>query len=528
VSGVDWAQIAAQTFGHSHWETPKAIIREVMQPNARVAVKGCHSSSKTYSIADTIILSLLAGGDVLTTAPTGSQVSGVLWPTIHRALADCKLPTPEWTKNQTEIILPDRHFAIGRSTDQGVRLQGYHAQPGSFLTIVVDEAPGVISEVMGAIEGMAAGGDVRVVILGNPIVPSGDFYEAFQGERSIWTRYTIGAFTSPNFQKPDGSFLTLDELLAMDPVKGGPLDQNVRDYLITRRYVYDRYWAWGEQHPWWAGRILGEFPGQAIGSLLPLDWLNRAARTPALYVKGRPITAGVDVAGEGEDETVVTLIQGDGVLAEAVFPQPDPRGEVAAYLLKWISRGLAVVNYDKAGLGYYFGLHLRDVLPAGVAVRGVNVGERPIADPNELDPETGKPIDQGTLYENLKAQLYWHLRERFREGRVVGLADQTLVNQLASIQYGATKNGKTTIVSKKDMRKKGLSSPDRAESLMLAFAPPLPDDPRDQLWGKSMTEVVGTGVLSGVPDREGGRSDAGDTNGWASLYGRTIGETQEW
>lgn len=460
------------------------------------------------------------------TAPTGDQVKGVLWQQIEQAVKECRYDTSGWKMNQTGITLPDGAFAMGRSTDQGVRFQGYHARPGSFLLLVVDEAPGVIGEVMGAIEGISAGGDVRLIILGNPLIPSGAFYEVFSSQARGWTRFTINAFNSPNFVSDDdpNRFMTLEELLAMPEIPGGPLDKNVREYLISRRWVYNNYHLWGEQHPWWAGRVLGEFPGQAQGSLLPLDWIEAAADRESFYRKGDAITAGIDVAGEGEDETVVTLVQGDNILEQAVFTDPDSREPVLRYLRPWIPRGLIQVNGDKAGLGLFFIAHLRDQLPSNVNVHGINVGEEPLHDPNERDPETGLPFDQKKRFINQKGQLYWDLRERFREGRINGLVDPVTKAQLASIMYGSDSRGRVVIESKKAMRRRGVKSPDRAESLMLAFSPPPPVDVRTLLYGKSIVEQVASGVATRPGDVQvspgGPGTDA--TNDWQKWWGKAI------
>lgn len=451
------------------------------------------------------------------TAPTGDQVKGVLWATLHRAIDDLAtgpigIDTSTWTKNQTEIILPDGHFALGRSTDQGVRFQGYHAQGDAPLLIVVDEAPGVIGAVMEAVEGISAGGDVRLLLLGNPVIPSGPFYEIFASDAPGWTRITIDAFDSPNF-----AGLDLEDLLAMPLDDGGPLDQNVRPYLITRRWVREKHQEWGESHPAWHSRVRGRFPTQATDSLFPLGWLEQSQRRRAAYSKGVPMTAGIDVAGEGEDETVVYIVQGDDIIALGVFTEPDPRGGVAALLMQYVRYGLALVNVDKAGLGLYFQRHLEDILPDKVRVRGINVGEKPIEDPADIDQETGRPRVVSAMFVNYKAQLYWLLRERFREARVNGLVDQTTLAQLAGIRYYQDNRGRTAIESKRDARRRGVSSPDRAEALMLAYAPEPGQDPRTALYGKSFSETVGGQMIA-----------APSPSAWAGMYGRSIGTDSEW
>ena len=87
-----------------------------------------------------------------------------------------------------------------------MRFQGFHGR----LLIVVDEAPGVKADIWEAIEGIRAGGDVRVLALGNPTIASGPFHDAFTSNRDGWCTFTISAFDSPNL-----AGLSLDELLAL-------------------------------------------------------------------------------------------------------------------------------------------------------------------------------------------------------------------------------------------------------------------------------------------------------------------------
>lgn len=152
------------------------------------------------------------------------------------------------------------------------------------------------ADIWEAIEGIRAGGDVRVLALGNPTIASGPFHEAFTSNRDGWCPFTISVFDSPNL-----TGLSLDELLAL-PDPG--LDHCPRPYLVTRRWVRAKYSEWGPGHPLWEARVLGQFPTQAEDSLISLAWLEEAARRPAADHGGR-LAAGLDVAGPGEDETVL-------------------------------------------------------------------------------------------------------------------------------------------------------------------------------------------------------------------------------
>jgi hypothetical protein len=166
---------------------------------------------------------------------------------------------------------------------------------------------------------------------------------------------------------------------------------------------------------------------------------------------GGPVTAGLDVAGPGEDETVLVLVEGSHVLALQAWTEADPRGAIAVALAPYRQR-LEAVQVDAAGIGYYLGKHLEDL---DYPVRLVNVGES---------------SSQSDRYRNLKAEFYWSLRLRFQRGAVAGLRDERAIGQLAGILYRHTSRGQVEIETKAEARKRGVKSPDRAEAVMLAFA----------------------------------------------------------
>ena len=91
---------------------------------------------------------------------------------------------------------------------------------------------------------------------------------------------------------------------------------------------------------------------------------------------------------------------------------------------------------------------------------------------NVVDMQAGgRPADP-ELFLNARAEWYWGLRQRFESGDIdIDPEDQDLAAQLAAIKYKYTSRGQVQIESKDDMAKRGLSSPDRADGLMLAFAP---------------------------------------------------------
>src|SRR5262245_64801885 len=152
------------------WALEEDILRAVAT-RSRVAVKACHASGKTYVAAVAVLwfVTRFRDGIVVTTAPTWTQVEKLLWGEIHRAAQSSRIAFPQL--NKTELRIGPGNYAIGLSTDQGVRFQGFHGR----ILIVIDEAPGVKADIWEAIEGIRAGGDGRGLARGKPRSRRGPF-----------------------------------------------------------------------------------------------------------------------------------------------------------------------------------------------------------------------------------------------------------------------------------------------------------------------------------------------------------------
>jgi len=117
------------------WPLQEAILRAVAS-RSRVAVKACHASGKTFVAAVAVLwfVTRYRDGIVVTTAPTWTQVEKLLWGEIHRAVQSSRIAFPQLSK--TELRIGAGNYALGLSTNEGVRFQGFHGR----VLIVVDEA----------------------------------------------------------------------------------------------------------------------------------------------------------------------------------------------------------------------------------------------------------------------------------------------------------------------------------------------------------------------------------------------------
>jgi ribosomal protein S27AE len=453
---LDPCLFASKWLGVDAWPLMADIMTAVVD-HRKVAVKACHASSKTFTAAVLTLWALAAHQEVIviTTAPTLNQVEKLLWAEVHALKARSLYPFPEATTRQLKF--DSKRYAFGFTTsvtggDEGVKFQGFHSE---YILVILDEAPGIDGKIWEALEGILASGNVHVLALGNPTIASGPFYDAFGRNSEQWKSFTISAFNNPNFDGCKLSYMGADKegnpklITFGDPNGKDLLDMTEAEleiaptpYLCSRRWVHDRFLEWGPEDPRFQARCLGAFPSQSPGALISLAWLE-SSRGEYKPRATDTLRAGVDVAGPGEAETVLTISYGMHIMAIYAWANQDPRGQIVTALRETEREtGLRFenINFDTCGIGYYMARHIES---EGFRVSDINVG-LPAADVQR--------------YANQKAEAYWGLRMMFSDGDITGLNDDIAFSQLTGIRYDTNARGQIVIESKDDARSRGVKA----------------------------------------------------------------------
>ncbi len=448
-----------EVLGCEPWPV-QAEIAEAVRDNRRVAVPSCHSAGKSFISARIALWWLFCnpGSLVITTAPTHRQVRDVLWREIRQAYAKAKTPLGgNLPPSEPRLAIRDGWLMIGFSTDDPDRFQGFHAPK---LLVVADEAPGIPQQIWEGIEGVLASGDARLLAIGNPVEPSGPFYEMCKPGSGA-RRIPISAFNTPNFTAQGITQRDIASGAWRRKAGGSPYPM-----LVAPDWVADRYQRWGPTSPMYLSRVLGEFPQSATDALIHLAWVEaaqqryedeRAQRQESHEREtGLTVLAG-DLSRFGEDETVCVLRRGHRAELLWTSSQEDTMQTAGRFAASMREVRPDVTVLDEIGVGAGVVDRLQE-LRIG-KVRGLNSGAQP------TDTEQ---------FANARAEWWWGLRELFERGEIAIPPDEELAAQLTSIKYKFQSNGKVLIESKDDMKKRGLSSPDRADTLMLAFAASMP------------------------------------------------------
>jgi len=436
--------------GGSFWSKQEEIILSV-RDNRYTTVRACHDVGKTYIAARTALWFLYSHPQsiVVTTAPTMRQVENLLWRELRSAHESSKQRLGGEPLKTRLDIAPD-WYAIGASSGDPDKLQGFHAASGDIL-IIIDEAAGVNEDAFEAIEGMMTSEKARMLMIGNPTSDSGSFRESHHS----WdysNKIHISVFDTPNFV--NNGIKTIEDLrdVNLDNV------EIVSPWLVSPRWAFEKIDSWGIDSPMFQARVLGNFPSESVNTIIPLNYLELAyekEHRERLKEAGGPLRLGVDPARFGNDETVITPRYG-GYIPEQEISFKEGTTATAGRILQFSSPRPVFIGIDVDGLGGGVYDTLADANIDGIAEIHNNAKALPDA--------------TGLTFANLASQLWWRARELFIAGELAIPKDDKLIMQLSTRKYKFTGRG-LTVESKDDWkaRYKG-KSPDRADSLIYSLA----------------------------------------------------------
>lgn len=176
-----------------------------------------------------------------------------------------------------------------------------------------------------------------------------------------------------------------------------------------------------------------------------------------------PFVIGCDPAEEGADRTAIVFRTGRTVW-RCEYHEKKRTMQVAGILADyWINgvefRGQKIfpdaMFLDRIGIGA--GINDR-LLELNIPVIGVHSGERA----NESD-----------IYENKRAEMWWNMKKWVEDHPNRLPNDAALISDLIAPQPAVTSKSKKLLESKKDMKKRGIRSPDGGDALALTFAEPV-------------------------------------------------------
>lgn len=369
------------------------------------------------------------------TAPTARQLSDILWSELSKwlrksILADefvvqkdkiyHKASAKEWW---VRAISPS---VKASKEEQAETLAGLH---GDHLLLVVDEASGVPDPMFVPLEGALTQEDNKVLLIGNMTRNVGYFYDThFHSTiKQHWTRLHWDSRDSENV---------------------------AASYC---QYMLEKY---GEDSNVFRIRVAGDPPLEDETTLIPLAWAEACIDNEIEIPEDSPLYLGVDVARYGDDKSIILPRQGLKIMPWKSF------------------QGMNTIN-----LAGFVNAAYAEYEAEGVAVDEVGIGAGVVdwLDKHKLPGLFGINVNSSSSnlkkYDRLRDELWVMMRDRCQArqysfpgtcppGETVSYG-QELANELASVRYEFNKHGGYVVESKKQMRARGVASPNIADAVGL-------------------------------------------------------------
>lgn len=365
------------------------------------------------------------------TAPTKHQIEDVLWGELALWRRKMKKGLAEMFEVTSERLYmklaPEECYAVARTAraENPDALQGFHSEN---IMFVVDEASGVPDEIFQPLEGALSTPGAKSIMAANPTRTRGYFYDSHHRNRAQFCTTRVSCEDSSR---------------------------------VSPAYIKKMLEQYGRESNVFRVRVLGEFPHEAADVLIPLSAAESAVeRDVGESEHILPIWA-LDVARYGECLNALCKRRGkrmqEPIKTWGNVSTMVTVGELAReYEMTPVADRPHEIIVDVIGVG---GGVVDRAIELGLPVRGVNVGEAP-------------PRSEVARYQNLRAWLWWQMREWFMSQGVYIPRENSdmLISELTDVHYSLTSSGKIAIEGKKDMLERGVPSPDRADSLMLTFA----------------------------------------------------------
>ena len=376
------------------------------------------------------------GSTVIVSANSEAQLRSVTWAEITKWLA--MLINSHWWEISATRVMPAKWLTelVERDLRKGTRYwsvegrlwsaenpdsyAGVHNHDGVML--IFDEASGIPDAIWDVSQGFFTENTPHRfwMAFSNPRRNTGYFYEAFNAKRDFWRNKVVDA------RSVEGT------------------DKAVYEQII-QEYGPDSVQAHVE--------VYGEFPSAGDDQFIPVYLVDDAFARPRYKDATAPIIIGVDPARFGADATVIAVRQGRDLNAIKRY-RGDDTMEIVGRVIEAIEEyNPALVVIDEGGLGAGVVDRLKE---QRYKIKGVNFGNKSV-----------KPI----MYGNKRAEMWGLMRDWLKTASIP--ADKLLKSDLTSPRIKPDSKGTIFLEGKKEMKARGLASPDAADAIAVTFAYPV-------------------------------------------------------
>ena len=395
----------------------------------QIAVASGHGIGKSAFSSLLILFAIATHENTrgVVTANTDTQLKSKTWAELNKWY-NLFIGKELFTYTATALFSADKQYektwridAIPWSESNPEAFAGLHNQ-GNRILIIFDEASAISDKIWEVTEGALTDKETEIIwcVFGNPTRNSGRFRECFRKHRNYWTTYQIDSRT----------------------VK-----------ISNKAKLQEWLEAYGEDSDFFKVRVRGVFPSASDLQFISTEIADKAQKQS--YKPGAfdhlPVIIGVDPAWTGSDSLEIVMRQGYYMKSLASIPKNDDDWRMAQLIAQFEDEYKADAVFIDMGYG------------TGIYSIGKQLGRK-----WRLIEFGGKSNDP--VYLNMRAYIWGQMKEWLREGGSIPPNDQALYDDIVGPEAIIDKNGRIQLESKKDMKDRGLPSPNKGDALALTFA----------------------------------------------------------
>lgn len=398
----------------------------------RSAVASGHGIGKGAMTAWLILFFMSTRPDTrgVVTANTGNQLATKTWPELSKWWSlSLNKAWFVWTATNFYFKLYDddkrKNYcadALPYSEDNTEAFAGLHNE-GRTVFSIFDEASGIVGKVWDVVQGAMTDGEGFFFAFGNPTRPEGAFADTFDKTTAFGKMFKTMNVDSRTVEHTN--------------------KQALQD-------IIDMYGADSDEA---RVRVYGEFPSQAFNGFISHSSVADAAARELYVDNGAALIMAIDVARFGGDETVFGWRQG----------RDARRRPMKAY------KGLSTVQITELAM-----IEIGKEKPDAIVIESTGPGAGVIDQLRArgvrvLEVHPGSAAVNFQTFGNKRAEMWSKMRDWvINEGCLQD--DIVLKTQLVAVRYILDRQTQKMRMEPKDeMEKRGLSSPDRADTLALTF-----------------------------------------------------------
>lgn len=383
----------------------------------KTAIVAANGSGKTAAIVAPTVLWWLFNfpqGRIVITSGSWRQIQDQMWPAIRAYQSKEWFSHWKWT--DLRIQTEEGGFTSIFSTDDEKRAEGYHKSENAPVLYIIDEAKAVPEGIFNAAARCTVN---RLLLLSSPGAPSGKFYRCFHSEKDKWRTHKVTSAMCPHISK---------------------------DKIENDRETY------GEDSPLFLSMHMAEWAEGESSLILKPSELRHAIDHPPAHIDGQRYMF-FDFAAGG-DENAVGYCRGNRVGLHSAWR--DKNTVRATRQFRKIADSEYVEPYNAWGDADGLGLPMVQLIQD----EGYNMNEF----------HGGEASSEPTHYSNLISEVWITGAKAIKSGKwIIENMDKTTFEQLTSRQIDWDNKSRLKVMSKDDMKKVGLHSPDRADALLGAL-----------------------------------------------------------